>query len=165
MVGLDDQMAGPLDVALHVVCDLTGIGDETEIGASGLDEVAGIVAAVVRYVEGSYQKVAQLVALSFLNGTGHVGCYFLGNAVVAVDAGVNLGSSIDRTLVVVAEGAYGLDMVSMVVGDEHVVYLTEVDPILATGFLQPAQPYPKVYEQGVVRRLKQVTVSTASTTK
>ena len=158
-------MAGTLDVALHLVRHYTGVGDEAEIGAFRLDEVADVVAAVVGYVEGGYLEVAQLVGLSFLNVTGHVRCYFLGYAVIAIDACVHLGCSIDRTKVVVAEGAYGLYMVCMVVGDEHMVYLAETDPIFATGFLQSPQPYSQVYEEGVARCLKQVTVSTASTTK
>jgi hypothetical protein len=52
--------------------------------------------------------------------------------------------SIDRYLIVVTESSHRLDMVSVIVGHEHMLHAGKTDAIVATGFLEASQPYSDI---------------------
>jgi hypothetical protein len=72
---------------------------------------------------------------------------------------------IDGDLVVITEGTHRLDMVCVVVGDEHMMNLRKIESVGTEIFLQAAQTDSKVYQQGIVWSGQQVAVTTASTTE
>ena len=165
VVGLNHQMVRLADILLHLVRHATRIRHQTEIGTCSLDEVAHIVGTIVRHAKGCHREVAQLQRHALLHYHRLFGSHLLHHAVVAVDAVVHLPRCIDGHLVVVTEGSHRLDVVSMIVSDQHMPHAGETDAIVATGFLQTSQPYPYVDEQGVCRGCQQIAVTAASTTK
>ena len=129
MVSLDDKVSRLRDEALHLVSNGSNVSHQTKVSATGFDEESDIVAAVVGYTKRCDGEVAHLESDAFLYKARQVGSHFLRDAVVLVDADVYLSRGIDGHLIVMAERANGLDMVCMVVSDEHMMYLRKTDAV------------------------------------
>ena len=76
--------------------------------------------------------------------------------------GVECPCGVDRPLVTVSEGAEALDMVEMVVGDEHEVDLLDVEAVFCKALLYGAVPDAQVNEKGCPAVAEKVTVAVAS---
>ena len=165
VVGLDDEVAGSADELFHLVRHVPCIGDDADVGACGFDEVAYVVAAVVRHAEGRHAELANLQRLPLLQQPRHVGRQLLGDAVVAVDAPVHLAGGIDGHVVVCTERADALNVVGMVVGDEDVVHLLQADTVLATVLLEAPESYTYIDKQRISGCRQVIAISTAATAK
>ena len=165
VVGLDDEVACSADELFHLVRHVPCIGDDADVGACGFDEVAYVVAAVVRHTEGRHAELANLQRLPLLQQPRHVGRQLLGDAVVVVDALVHLAGGIDGHVVVCTERADALDVVGMVVGDEDVVHLLQADTVLATVLLEAPESYTYINKQRISGCRQVIAISTAATAK
>lgn len=125
VVGLDDQIVGPRDISRHLVCDATTIRHDTETHTFGLNHVAYIVAAVVRDTEWRHKEITDGDGLRRFQITT-IGSFHLSrDAIVAIDPLVDGFSGIDRQMLIMAKAADTLDVVSMIVSDQHMVHLCE----------------------------------------
>ena len=161
VVGFEDEVSGAGHVARDRVRRLADVrGDDKAVRAAG-DEVAHTVAAVVRDLEGLDGEVA--------NGEGHAlfdhapgGAQRLVDVATAVDAGVHALGGVDRDMAAFAEATDGLDVVAVVVGDEHSQDAVEVDIGLAERLTDGAQSDAGVDEDAVVSGANVVAVATAA---
>ena len=161
VVGLEDEVSGAGHVARDRVRRLADVrGDHQAVRAAG-DEVSDAVAAVVRDLEGLDGEIA--------DGEGHAffdhapgGAEGLVDVSTAVDAGVHAFGGVDRDMAAFAEAADGLDVVAVVVGDEHGQDAFEVDVGLAERLTDGAQSDAGVDEDAVVSRAHVVAVATTA---
>ena len=149
MVGLYHQVVGTADICGHLVGHASHVGHQTEVGVSGLNEIAHVVAAVVGHGEGGHGKLAQLLGNARLDIAAQRGVNLARHAVVAVDAAVHGLRGIDGHLQLVTHAAHALDVVGMVVGDEHVAHLRQTQSVVAHMLLQRADAHACVYDQRV----------------
>ena len=165
VIGLDYQMTGTLNIRLHFVGHHASIGDDAEVSALGLDKIAHIARTVVWYGEGRHQEITYLDSGSGIKNTRHLRRQLLRNTIVAVNALVHLADGINWNVIVMAERADRLYMVSMVVSNQHMMYLRQANPVVPASLLQASQAYSDINKQSVIRGRQQIAVTATSTTK
>ena len=165
VVGLDDEVACAADVGLYLVGDLAYVGDEAEVGAVGLDEVAHAVAAVVGHAKGGDGEGSELYGGAFLNVSDEVRRYLLVDAEIVDDADVDVLRAIDGQLEIVTEASYAFHVVGVVVGDEYVTGIRERDAILAAELAQHAQSDAGIDDESFAVSKEVIAVSAASASK
>ena len=156
MVGLDHQMVGRSDKLLHGGVRLAAVGDDDKALTQIVNRIAYAVGRIVRYAEGLDLHALQLPYRSFLKKAS-AGLELLSDAIVAIDTGMDLRRGVDRQMDPLAQRTYRADMVGMVVGDEHSIYITVVEAHLAKVFLDGTRRYRL--------RTEVVTIATTTTRK
>ena len=86
-------------------------------------------------------------------------------AVVAVDALMYDGCGIDWQVVFMADAAYRLDVVCMVVGNQYVMHLRQTESEVTEILLQRTQTHSNVNQQTVIFGKQEVAIATASAAK
>ena len=162
VVCFDDEIVCPADAKGYLVGDMSHIGDDAEHYIAGNDFISYVVTTVVRHREGCHRKGPYLQCHARLDIAAQIGSHLLGYTVVAIDALVNDAGGIDGQVLVVAETAYGLDMVSMIVGDEYVVNAGEAQAVVPEVLLQSTDTDTGIDEQSVTLSFQIVAVTTAS---
>ena len=117
VVGFDNQVVSSVDVGGGGFGDMARVGSEDERASQNLHAIADGIVGIVGHLEGGDGKVAEAEGDVLLNVV-HGGDELLRSDVVTVDADVSLARGIDGQLATLAQGAEGLDMVGMIVGDE-----------------------------------------------
>jgi hypothetical protein len=72
---------------------------------------------------------------------------------------------VDGQMEVVAQTAYTLDVVGMVVGDQHIVNLREGESVVAELFLQRPYSHAGIYEKTFVFGVQKVAISATAASK
>jgi hypothetical protein len=150
-------------MALHLLSDVSHIGHEAERDTFSLNAIANVTATVMGYREGGDAEITYDEVLSHLYGLATVSRDFLWNAEVAHYALMDSLGCIDRNVVFGTDDPHRLDMVSMVMSDEDMVYTIQAETVVVEMFLYISYANTCVYQYRVVGSLQEVTVTAAST--
>lgn len=165
VVALQDKVVGGMYHLLKSRSNLSGICDEAERDVLSLDTVAHTVATVMKHLKGSHGEVAQHDGHHLMQRACMALGEFACHTIVAVDAQKNLRGGIDRDIEIVGQITYGLNMVGMVVRDEHAIQHVHAEAI---GFQHPAQgPHiqSRIYENACAPCRQEIAVTTAPTSQ
>ena len=161
VVGLDDDVVGgPYGLRHHGV-RLAAVGGNHELLAESADDVAEAVGGVVADAESIELHSRILEGDTFLEeASGRA--QFFPHAVVAVNPLMDGGSSVDRQVHALAEGANSAYVVGMVVRDEHTADIAEVHAHLAQVLLYSARGDTRVNEYSLFARTKIIAIAATS---
>ena len=165
VIGLNHQIVGVRDGLLDVVGDAAHIGDDHKVHTFHMDLIAHILRSVVRHHKRAHQKLAYLHFLTHRQHHLHIIGHLPRNAIVMVDTRMNLRCGIDGQRVVMTKRPHRLDMVRMIVRNQHMLHITKANAIVPTVFFKGAQANANIYHQSVCGGTEVVAVSTASASK
>lgn len=165
VVGLDDEIVGTRDVGSHLGRDRARVGDDAEGDAAGLDLVADVLGGIVGHEEGRDAEGAQLQRLSGCDEALHVGRQLACDAIVAADAFVYVLGGIDRQVELVADASHRLDVVGVVVSDEHMMNGTQAEAKVSELLLEHAYSYSNIYQKPLCLSVEVIAITTAATAK
>ena len=161
VVGLDHQIIGIGNSLIALLGDTAGIGDNHETDISYPDLIAHILTGIMGNGEWLDDEITQIQLQSWHNGHLQIWCHLPRDAVVRFDTHVHELGGIDGYLVVMTEGAHRLDVVSMIVSDQHMIHLIQVYAVVPALLLQCTDTHTYIYDECVSCGGKIVTVSTA----
>ena len=122
MISLNDQIVGVINSLCHFVGNMPDICHQAEIGILVLNFKAYIVATVMRHMKCRHREIVQNDVLTFLYYTDVCRIYLFPYTIVASYTLMNFFRGIYRHTKTVAETAYRLNMVCMVMS--YQTYLT-----------------------------------------
>ena len=180
VVGFDHEVAGALHIGDHGFGELSGVGDETEGGASvaalrreevggvrffrfdEFDEVAVVVGGVVGHRKRCDPKIAHLEGRVEEGAALEVFGNLFRHEPIAHDAFVYGHRSIDGDAEFDGERPHGFDVVRVVVGDDDGFDFGHGQSVVAHVLLEGANADAQVDENGFAARFEIVAVAGAT---
>ena len=142
---------------------MADIGKERNAYIAIADDIPHTVCAVVRHRKGGDRKIADTESLAHLYHA-LVGHWHLGlDTIVAINAMMHAGSSINRKEMVTAQTAHRLDMVGMIVGNNNGRDVGKGQAVVLEILLDGADTHTGIDHQSASIVIKIVAVTTATT--
>ena len=164
VVRLYHKVVRRADVFLHLLVDAAAVGHEHKALSAIVNAVPDAVGRVMLDAERVDFQPVQVPLFALVEETS-AGAQFLAHAVVAVDTRVNLRRGVDRQFDPLAQGAYGTDMVRVVVRDEHAHDVPELQTHLVQVFLNGTGRDTRIDENTPPMRAQIIAVAAASAGK
>lgn len=165
VVGFKDEIVALSNERVHLVCDMTAVGDDGQHDAVVFYLIANAVRAVVRYGKGGYAERSYLNGLIFCQVALLFKRNLLADAPVLVDSHVDLAGRIDGHPILLRQSAHAFDVVGMVVRNKNMVNAVQLKPIVVEVLLERARANSCIDEECVLAGAEIIAIAATSTTK
>lgn len=164
VIGFDYDVLGGTDIFGHFRGSGTAVGSDKAAFAHEINDIADTLGGVVRNIKGIDSHTAELERNAFFEVFAG-GAELEADAIVAVDTLMDELGGIDWEMNLLSEGAYGTDMVGMVVRNEHTHDLGEVQSHIAERTMDVARRDTRIDKDTSLKGTQIIAVAAATRCK